>query len=389
MFIANLPEYFNILVIGKKEKWEEKLSLARQIKNTCFFFSDNIQSLKDFLHSQKNHIVLIDHADSPIDSSKLSEMLILDYPESLNIVLLPSEEYLFDILNSLEEGMIYSYLYAKSLPIEFKLLIKNAIKKFCDLVITQELVYKVKVSHQNTQDELKKQHKNFDLILNEKNRYFHFIVHEIKGRLTSILGFIEMLQKQDLEESERKDFMELAFFNSNEILRMIYSILELARSNELRVEIKKRPFSIRKLFYKMEKTFSILARQKNISLHFLSPETDDMTGDPEKIEMAFSNIISNAVKYTEKGEVTVGLEKDEDGILFFVKDTGRGISNEEIHAIFNPYIRGKYTKEFSGTGIGLACSKSIVESHKGRIWVESMGKEKGSTFFIRIPQNYA
>jgi signal transduction histidine kinase len=137
------------------------------------------------------------------------------------------------------------------------------------------------------------------------------------------------------------------------------------------------------------KDVELTAKDKGIYLKYIKPKRKIpiMMGDPEKIKHSFMNILNNAVLYTPKGGVTVKLNKKDDKILIEIKDTGVGIDKDDQEKIFLSFSRGKdgaalYTQ---GTGLGLYVAKSFVEMHNGRLWCESDGKGKGSTFFIELP----
>lgn len=110
--------------------------------------------------------------------------------------------------------------------------------------------------------------------------------------------------------------------------------------------------------------------------------------DPERMIEVFSNLIDNAIKYTNEGKIEIELKKERDSILFLVKDTGIGIPPEELPIIGqSPFERGKEGKKVTllGKGIGLYLSRLIVKAHRGKIWAESGGKGKGSTFYVELP----
>lgn len=109
--------------------------------------------------------------------------------------------------------------------------------------------------------------------------------------------------------------------------------------------------------------------------------------DPIKIRQVIFNVIDNAIKYSEEGKIGVSLKQDSKRCLVTVKDSGAGMTKEEVEHVFKRFTRGRagIDKWIQGTGLGLYLAKQYVELHKGRIWAESEGVGKGSRFFIEIP----
>ena len=112
-------------------------------------------------------------------------------------------------------------------------------------------------------------------------------------------------------------------------------------------------------------------------------------GDPGKLRQVFLNLIDNSVKYTNKGGVKISLTKEGKVIKLLIKDTGVGLSEEGKKHLFEKFIRADDSGQtnITGTGLGLYVAKQIVEAHKGKIWAESAGPGKGSTFVLELPKN--
>lgn len=142
--------------------------------------------------------------------------------------------------------------------------------------------------------------------------------------------------------------------------------------------------------------FQIKKKKLYLKIYFPKEKLPKIKVDPERIKEAYSNLIDNAIRYTSKGGININLElkigglklKNQNSILFSIRDTGIGIPKEEISYIGTaPFERGKEAKKLSliGKGIGLYLSKLIVQAHGGELWAESEGLEKGSVFFIELP----
>lgn len=391
MTLSKMPEKFQVVFFGGEDFYRKIFIQPAVLKNIVISYAQTIDDLRRILKGTKAHILFLDQEDSSLSVAKLSEILAIDYPGMINIAVIPSQENVSEIYSSIEEGFIHFYVFKNAPALEFQIMIKLAIKKFCDSIITQELIYKVKTYSQKLEEEVKKKTLQLEEIIQEKKNYFNFIVHELKGPLTAVKGAVEVLEDfENLSQNQKNDFLSMISFHYQEILRMVNSILDFSRSQDYEMELNLRPFSLNHLFAKIEKVFRIIAQKKKIELIFKNPESPlEIRGDEDKLDMAFSNLIYNAIKYTDQGSVKVFYEKDSgsvsDTVLFYVKDTGRGIERKEIRQIFDLYRRGKSSENIPGTGIGLYFTKNIIEAHGGKIWCESEGEDKGSSFFVRLP----
>jgi signal transduction histidine kinase len=137
------------------------------------------------------------------------------------------------------------------------------------------------------------------------------------------------------------------------------------------------------------KTLELTAKNKNLYLQWEKPAQPlpKLKLDITKIKEVISNMVDNAIKYTQKGGVTVRIEPGDKWVRVVVSDTGIGMDKEEIGMIFEKFQRGKQVSHYhtDGTGLGMYIGKKIVAEHKGHIWAESDGKGKGSRFILELP----
>ena len=133
----------------------------------------------------------------------------------------------------------------------------------------------------------------------------------------------------------------------------------------------------------------VKATQKNLELIFQKPKSalPILRVDSEKVRNAVLNIIDNSIRYTNKGSITVHAAQLENAIRITITDTGEGMTKEEIAKLFESFSRGEAGAKLSteGAGLGLYIAKQFVQMHKAKIWAESEGKGKGSTFYIELP----
>ena len=222
---------------------------------------------------------------------------------------------------------------------------------------------------------------------NLKSHFFANISHEFRTPLTLILGQVENVMSSNIETKE-KCKLQIANRNARRLLNLINQLLDLSKleagSMKLLAEQQNIVSFLKSLFY----SFESLADSKRISLKFESEVTSlPVLFDPDKMEKIICNLISNACKFTsENGEIKLSVNIVSPFIEIIVTDTGIGIPKDRLSHIFNRFyqIDGSTTREYEGTGIGLALTKELVELHKGQISVNSKEGE-GTEFIIYLP----
>ncbi len=206
--------------------------------------------------------------------------------------------------------------------------------------------------------------------------------HEIRTPLNAIVGFSEMLQYSETKE-ERDEFMKLINSNSELLLRLIGDILDLSKIESGTIEIRKDNFDIVDVFRDLYTTFTNRCTNPDVKLISVSSmEKCIVMLDKNRFVQVVVNFITNAMKYTLKGEIIMSLEMIDGGIKISVKDTGIGISADKQHLVFERFE--KLDSFAQGTGLGLAITKAIMEALQGKIGFEST-EGVGSTFWAWFP----
>jgi signal transduction histidine kinase len=231
-----------------------------------------------------------------------------------------------------------------------------------------------------------------ETLLKSKEQLMMSITHDLKSPLSSIMGFSRLISNEDFT-GRQKNYLKNIEQSAEYILRLINDLLDFARLESGKLKVEKIRFNLISTLEEVISGFYPLAQSKNLLLEFdikNLPNTDYLS-DPIRIKQVLHNLISNAIKFTEKGKVSISCsvtktKEQTDFIKIEVSDTGIGISPENTEHIFEEFSRGSLAgnSKYEGTGLGLAISKRIVELLDGQIQVESNYK-KGSRFTVIFP----
>ncbi len=221
-----------------------------------------------------------------------------------------------------------------------------------------------------------------------KSLFLANISHEIRTPLNGILATTELLETTNLDSGQRK-YVDIVHNSGQLLFNLLNDVLDLSKIEIHKLELHKMPFDLAKTITLSIELFSSSALQKNIDLSWdISPELPEwVLGDQHRFGQILTNMVGNAVKYTEKGYIHISASKDQkikDGILIEVRDTGIGIPESSISSIFDRFTQAHALSRIVGTGLGLAISKSLVEMMEGEIGVRSKEGE-GSVFWFRVP----
>ena len=221
----------------------------------------------------------------------------------------------------------------------------------------------------------------------ERIRFFTSFSHELRTPLTLILAPLEDLIVQT-NSIKHKNTLKLIYKNAKQLLQSVNKLLEFRKSNLGLSKLVVGKHNLTDCLEQWVYNYFPLAKKRDIALRYDVPEEPLIAWfDLDKLHIIFNNLLSNAFKYTnDKGAIDVTLTFDEDNFEIKVKDTGHGISTEEITHVFERYYQSNATNNKNGLGIGLALSKSFVELHMGTITIESE-LHKGSVFSVTIPRD--
>jgi len=250
--------------------------------------------------------------------------------------------------------------------------------------------------------ELQRLYEEVDKLSRAKSEFLSIASHQLRTPLTAIKGYISMILEGSYGKFEEKGRSPLErVYQSNErLIRLVNDLLNVSRieSGTLMTDFQKT--SIEKMITSIIDELKIKADERKLYLKWQAPSAGsghilpEIMADTDKLRQVIMNIIDNAIKYTEKGGITVRAElKDPSAkwpqgkILIEIKDTGEGMEKEEIDNMFGSFTRGRAGAKHwvSGLGLGLYIARKFTELHGGKIWVESEGEGKGSSFYVELP----
>lgn len=219
-----------------------------------------------------------------------------------------------------------------------------------------------------------------------RQKFISDISHEFQTPLTSIQGFANILKEEDLPKEQREKYANIILYNSKRLSSLAKNMLQLTLLDRDEIELELTNYSLVEQLKRVVSTQESIAANKDIEIVFEAPKKDvQLLADEQRLEQVWTNIISNAIKYTNDGGlITITMKRTTKDVEVDIEDTGIGMSKEVISHIFERFYREDKARNIEGNGLGLAIVKSIVDLHKGKIEVEST-VDVGTIIKVKLP----
>ncbi|MFT6781438.1 MAG: signal transduction histidine kinase/Tfp pilus assembly protein PilF [Saprospiraceae bacterium] len=220
-----------------------------------------------------------------------------------------------------------------------------------------------------------------------KEQFLANMSHEIRTPMHAISGMVKILERNDHPASQDV-FLDVMKTSSDNLVVILNDVLDLSKIEAGKLDIESIPIYSSDVIKNVMQILKYKVEEKGLS--FTSQISEDVPnvfmGDPTRLNQILLNIAGNAIKFTEKGNVNIALEKKEDRLIFSIKDTGVGMAESNLKNIFDAFeqAEGSISRQYGGTGLGLSISQQLTQLQGGKIWVESQ-EGVGSTFYVELP----
>ena len=240
-------------------------------------------------------------------------------------------------------------------------------------------------------NKLKKAYRELEKLDKAKSEFVSIASHQLRTPLTAIKGYISMMQEKIYGNPppKMKKPLENIQASNERLIRLVNDLLNISRIEAGRIKLEKEKVQIEDMISSVIEELKGVSEEKDIYLKFEKPQKalPKALIDRNKMRQVIMNLIDNAIRYTNKGGIAAGIKNSKSKIQIIIKDTGEGMTKEEVNHLFESFSRGKAGTRLwtEGAGLGLYVAKKFVDMHNGKIWAESPGKDKGSTFYIELP----
>ena len=222
-----------------------------------------------------------------------------------------------------------------------------------------------------------------------KSAFLANVSHEIRTPMNGILGFLELLTEPDLSENQKEMYLDIMNKSGQRLLETINDIIELSKIESGQMNVNIEAVNIYEILEFQYKFFTPKVRTKGIEIQFEHENIDkglNLFTDRVKLNGILTNLMNNALKYTDEGKIKIGAIVEVNRVVFFVEDTGIGIPSDKQSSIFERFnqVDNRLTKTKEGAGLGLSIVKAYIQLLNGEIWLESE-LDKGSCFYFSLP----
>ena len=362
-----------ILVVDDDNNLRETLSELLELEGYDVYQAESAKECMELVRARFFHVILMDYNLGDGTGIDLINA-IRRFNEKSQIIMITAHASLNTAVKAIQES-VYDFMMK---PVDFDYLkrtIKMALEKFYLEQSNRELLA-----------ELKKTNVDLSNLNTMKSRFFSIVSHDLSNSLMALNMSFQMLQrtikKPDADQTKKMGYMEQSL---GQIFVLVKDLVDWAAIEKGKLRLEKQEFELTAMLKSAFEVFKEKAKLKNILMTFESEGEFMVFGDPKRIRQVISNIVENGIRHTnEEGKISILVVKNDDkNAKVIVKDTGDGIEPELIKELFKSF----YQSATGGgrLGLGLSIAQDIVQNHGGKIWAESEGKGKGSSFCFTLP----
>ncbi len=384
--MKNSPENkFSILIVDDNAKTRESiLKMLNQNSGLIVYEADNALNAMGIIHNKNVDLVLMDIMMPEVDGIKASQIIHeTEKYQHIPLVFMTESEPTEEVMEKGFESGGIDYLIKPFTRIELLRLVNlyirfikrerhiNSILEDNNLKLNEEIAKRQKavLDLKSSEKELKEANRT-------KDTFFSIIAHDLKNPLGSFKNILQMLVEdfKEMVEEEKFEFIT-ALNNSAKILyQLLENLLDWSRTQTGKLTIEPEAISLRKLSQLSISLLEMNAEKKNIRISNIIPHEVKVFADMNSLRTVIRNLISNAIKFTpEGGNILISAGQIKDNYMVMVKDSGVGMSREDIDKVFriDTHHTTRGTNDEAGTGLGLILCKEFVEKNKGELWIES------------------
>ncbi len=376
----------NVVILDDENNILHSLERVLHREEFGVFTTVDYKEAMDVIGKENIKVVVSDHRMPGISGVDFLEKAKVKKPSALRILLTGFADIKV-AEDAINKDQVYRFMNKPWNDEDLKATLRQAVHKFDLIEHNKHLVGEIKTRN----EELMEVNKKLRSMYETQKKFTSTVSHELRTPLASIKTAIDIVKSETSGElnDDQKNFLNKAKDNIDRLNRLINDILDLSKLESGMTSLDLKKNNMNKIISDIVQLQESVAQERGIVLKAeLDPDVPEMPFDADKINQVLNNLISNAFKFTEKGEVVVSssAEKEHNYIKICVRDTGMGIEEKDIPKLFKKFqqLGDPAERKTGGTGLGLAICKEITSQHKGKIWVESKSGE-GSAFYFLLP----